>query len=83
MQLYLQLLYYLTIKVKSKKLKLVYVSAPLDNPQATVKLIKIITMYFQYNLDGIFSDIVQCFHFRHPPIIKKSTRDHNSLPKGF
>jgi hypothetical protein len=36
-------------KVKKLKIKISTVSAALDHPQATVKLVKIVTLYFQCN----------------------------------
>jgi hypothetical protein len=45
MQLYLQLFFHLSIKVK--KLKLISVSAVFGHIQATLKLVKIVTLYIQ------------------------------------
>jgi hypothetical protein len=39
----------LSLNYKSKKLKLMHVSAALDYPQATAKLVKIVTLYLYCN----------------------------------
>jgi hypothetical protein len=53
MQLYLQSFFCSIIKVTSI-IKLLRVSSLFGHPQATIKLVEIVTLYFQCNWDGLF-----------------------------
>jgi hypothetical protein len=56
----------------SYELKLLHVSAALDHFQATVKLVKIVTLYFQCNYDLLFRNL------KHFNTLSKFNKTNNS-----